>query len=115
MILADTSIWIDHFRFGIPDLVAALESNLIVVHPSVDGELACGNLPDRVETLRLLDQLPRSPVASDSEVRHLIEERGLFGSGLGWVDMQLIASVQLLPAGELWTRDRKLKEVWRAI
>lgn len=114
MILVDTSIWVDHFRHGHPELKEALERQLVVTHPMVIGELACGNLPKRGETLGLLDQLHRAPVASDGEVRHLIEERGLYGSGLGWVDMHLLASVLLIPGGELWTRDKTLKAASRA-
>lgn len=105
----------DHFRFGVPELVEALEQQLVVAHPAVIGELACGMLARRDETLRLLDQLPRSPVASVREVRHLIEQRELYGRGLGWVDMQLLASVLLMPGGELWTRDKKLKAVSRSL
>lgn len=115
MILVDTSIWIDHFRFGHPELKDALERQLVVTHPLVIGELACGQLPRRKETLHLLDQLRKAPIASDREVRHLIEERALYGIDLGWVDMHLLASVQLIPGGELWTRDKALKAASRAL
>lgn len=115
MILVDTSIWVEHFRWGHDALAEALEGFLVVTHPFVVGELACGNLAERAETLRLLDQLPRAPVASDAEVRHMIEARELFGSGPGWVDMHLLASVRLMPGGELWTRDKKLKALSRGL
>ena len=115
MILVDTSMWIDHFRFGHPELKEALERQLVVTHPMVIGELACGNLPKRAETLGLLDQLRKAPEASDREVRHLIEERQLYGSGLGWVDVHLLASALLIPGGELWTRDKALKAASRAL
>jgi predicted nucleic acid-binding protein len=113
MILVDTSIWVEHFRFGHQPLVEALESCLVVTHPFVIGELSCGRLKARTETLRMLDQLPKAPVASDGEVRHLIESRELFGRGLGWVDLHLLASSLLLPGGELWTWDKALKAVSR--
>ena len=44
MILVDTSVWIDHLRSGEPDLAAALGDGLVMMHPFVLGELACGNL-----------------------------------------------------------------------
>ena len=44
MILADTSVWVDHLRQSDAQLRAALEANQICIHPMVVGELACGNL-----------------------------------------------------------------------
>ena len=108
MILVDTSVWIDHFRKLNARLAHLLQLNQVAIHPFVVGELACGNLPDRVETLRLLDSLPKAPVASDQEVRQMIEHRSFHGTGLGWVDMHLLASVLLMQNGQLWTMDRRL-------
>lgn len=108
MILVDTSVWIDHFRSGNQHLVDLLEQQLVVMHPFVAGELACENLPDRTATLSLLDGLPRSPIASNAEVRAMIENSGLFGTGLGWVDLHLLASVRLMARGRLWTLDERL-------
>ncbi|MEQ9104804.1 MAG: type II toxin-antitoxin system VapC family toxin [Rhodothermales bacterium] len=110
MILVDTSVWTDHFRKLNARLVHLLQLNQVAIHPFVVGELACGNLPDRVETLRLLDSLPTAPVASDQEVRQMIEQRSFYGIGLGWVDMHLMASVLLLQNGQLWTLDRRLAD-----
>jgi len=45
MILADTSVWIDHFRRGNPRLEALLDERAIVIHADVIGEPACGTLP----------------------------------------------------------------------
>ncbi len=109
MILVDTSVWVDHFRQHNVRLADLLELNQVAIHPFVVGELACGNLPDRVETLRLLDNLPTVPVASDQEVRQMIEHRSFYGTGLGWVDMHLLASVMLLQNGQLWTLDRRME------
>lgn len=47
MILADTSVWIDHLRKGVPVLAAALDEGRVLMHPFVLGELACGNLENR--------------------------------------------------------------------
>ena len=51
MILADTSIWIEHFRQKVPALTDLLSEGLIFMHPFVAGELACGNLKDRTTIL----------------------------------------------------------------
>jgi len=113
--LVDTSVWIEHFRAGNPELADLLMEGSVLMHPLIVGELACRNLPDRVRTLQLLDQLPACPVASTVETRFMVEELSLFGSGLGWVDMNLVASVRLRPAGRLWTLDRRLAETWAQI
>jgi predicted nucleic acid-binding protein len=47
MVLADTSVWIQHFRRGEPALGAQLADGLVLMHPFVSGELACGNLKSR--------------------------------------------------------------------
>jgi hypothetical protein len=79
------------------------------MHPFVLGELACGNLKGREETLSDLNALPSARAASDSEVRQLIEGRRLWGRGLGWVDIHLLAAV-LLSQCRFWTLDKRLGE-----
>jgi hypothetical protein len=46
--------------------------------------------------------------AADSEVLAFISGAKLDGSGIGYVDAHLLASVRLTPDARLWTRDRKL-------
>jgi predicted nucleic acid-binding protein len=109
MILVDTSVWVDHLRYGNPRLASLLEEGAVVCHPFVIGELACGNLPDRAATLSRLHDLPRTGVAGQDEVISLIEARRLMGMGLGFIDVHLLASARL--AGiPLWTRDFQLKK-----
>ncbi len=62
MILVDTSVWIDYFRRGSRHLTAMLDSNQVLMHPSVLGELACENLADRSAILGLLAALPAAPL-----------------------------------------------------
>jgi predicted nucleic acid-binding protein len=109
MLLADTSVWIQHFRRGEPHLADHLSEGLVLMHPFVLGELACGNLKGREETLSDLNALPSARAASDSEVRQLIEGRRLWGRGLGWVDIHLLAAV-LLSQCRFWTLDKRLGE-----
>ena len=47
MILADTSIWIDHFRESDAELRRIIEEDALLCHPFVIGELALGSLPAR--------------------------------------------------------------------
>jgi hypothetical protein len=55
--------------------------------------------------------LPRAPVADTEEVLQLIVRNKLFGSGIGYVDAHMLASVLLKPDVRLWTRDRRLHAV----
>lgn len=111
MILADTSIWIDHFRKGDAALAALLDAGEVSMHPFVIGELAMGNLSGRDALLRELGRLPEAVVARPEEVLTLISSENLSGVGLGYVDACLLAATRLSPMTRLWTRDRRLAEV----
>ncbi|MGC2448773.1 MAG: type II toxin-antitoxin system VapC family toxin [Candidatus Sulfotelmatobacter sp.] len=115
MILADTSIWIDHFRLGDTDLQKALNLGQILIHRWVIAELALGSLRDRTRTLAMLDLLPQAKVAQISELRHMIEARRLYSLGMGLTDAHLIASVLLNPPMLLWTRDKQLRKIAAAL
>jgi predicted nucleic acid-binding protein len=107
MILVDTSVWADHLRKTEPDLVALLNEGSVLTHPFVIEELACGNLPRRKEFLDLLHALPMAPLAEHEEVVDLIASERLYGTGLGSVDVHLIASARLA-RGKVWSRDKAL-------
>lgn len=111
MILADTSVWIDHLRSGIREMRELLHHGQVVIHPLITAELALGSLRDRGTTLTLLDLLPQARAAQLDEVRSLIEARRLYGLGIGIVDAHLIASVLISPPTLLWTRDKPLRNV----
>jgi predicted nucleic acid-binding protein len=108
--LVDTSVWVDHFRRSHPALVAALERGDAECHDFVLGELACGMLPRRNEVLLLLRMLPRIASVAHDEAMTLIAERRLWGRGLGWVDVNLLAAT-LVAGTRLWTLDRRLRRV----
>ncbi|MCW8840373.1 MAG: type II toxin-antitoxin system VapC family toxin [Gammaproteobacteria bacterium] len=109
MILVDTSVWVDHLRTGDPGLAGLLNDSLVLMHPFVMGELACGNLRQRSEVLTLLADLPQASVARDSEVLFFIERHGLMGRGIGYVDAHLLSAVALDNGARLWTRDKRLQ------
>ncbi len=111
MILVDTSIWIDHLRSGNNQLIELLDRSQVLVHPFVIGELACGNLHNREEILRLLNDLPQSPVASPAEALHFIEQNQLMGKGIGYIDVHILAATALAENTRLWTSDKRLKKV----
>ncbi|HEX2060215.1 MAG TPA: type II toxin-antitoxin system VapC family toxin [Thermoanaerobaculia bacterium] len=111
MILVDTSVWLDHLQKGVDELAAALEEGAVMTHPFVIGELACGNLKNREEVLRLLANLPSAIVADHDETLLFIEARRLMGKGIGYIDAHLLASVALTDDARLWTRDKRLAAV----
>ncbi len=111
MILVDTSIWIDHLRRSDDALVDLLTANAVLMHAHVLGEIALGSIARRKTVLGLLRGLEPAPLARDQEVMELIEARNLAGSGVGFTDPHLLASVLLSPGARLWTRDRNLLAV----
>jgi hypothetical protein len=108
MILVDTSVWVDHLRGGNPVLAEFLEQNRVVMHPMVLGELACGNLRNRGQLLQLWQQLESLQVVSHDEALYFIEQNGLMGKGIGYVDVHLLASTAIAAGVKLWTRDKRL-------
>jgi len=111
VILVDTSIWIDHLRVGDPKLGALLQDGHVLTHPCVIGELALGQLSHRSEILGLLRNLQQAHTATDDELLHLVENRHLFGLGIGYVDAHLLAATLLTAGARLWTRDKRLAAV----
>lgn len=110
MILADTSVWVEHLRKGSVGLSELLQEGKVMMHPFVIGELACGNLKNRRSVLGLLHNLPASATAVEHEALAFIERHRLMGRGIGYIDLHLLASAAL-GAGRLWTRDRRLAAV----
>ena len=107
-VLADTSIWIDHFRRSDARLEAFLDRGDVVMHPFVIGELLLGRVPGIAEMLDDFGRLPRAVVASTEEVLEFIARQNLPGSGIGYVDAHLLAAAALTPEAAVWTRDKRL-------
>jgi predicted nucleic acid-binding protein len=111
LILADTSIWIDHLRSESKEMRRHLNEGNIVIHPFIVAELALGSLRERAKTLALLDLLPQVRMPQLAEVRLFIEARRLYGLGIGLIDAHLIASIFINSRTLLWTRDKPLRKV----
>jgi predicted nucleic acid-binding protein len=109
MVLVDTSVWISHLREGNAELADLLNDGMVLCHPFVLGELACGNLKDRATILSYLELLPMSIEAELEEVRAFIDDKRLMGKGLGYIDIHLLAST-LLTGVSFWTLDKKLAQ-----
>jgi predicted nucleic acid-binding protein len=109
VILVDTSVWVGHLRHGDDRLAALLEQEMVLAHLQVIGELALGQLRHRDAVLCEIMELPRANAAGDDEVLRLIEQEELYGSGLGYVDVHLLAATRLTPGASIWTRDGRLR------
>jgi len=110
MVLVDTSVWVAHLRDGDSLLEDLLNHGMVVCHPFVIGELACGNLKKRSEILTLLNALPFAEVANHEEVMDFIALRQLMGKGLGYVDVHLLSSA-MLSGTPILTYDQKLRSM----
>lgn len=111
MILVDTSVWVDHLRAHSAALARLLDAGAVLVHPFVTGELALGRMRQRETVLSALSDLPHTAIAADAEVLHFIERHALFGRGIGYIDVHLLAAVRLTAGARLWTSDRRLRGV----
>ena len=109
MILADTSIWIDHFRHADAELRRIIEDDRLLCHPSVIGELALGSLRNHRSVMAFLAAQREAMVATHDEVMTMIDRHGIFSMGIGYTDAHLLASVLLDQRAALWTRDKRLR------
>jgi predicted nucleic acid-binding protein len=100
-------VWADHLRKRSEQFVRLLESEQLSTHPFVIGELASGNLARRTEIIEMLSDLPMLPLADHSEVLHLLHDNRLYGTGLGWIDLHLLAAARLAHV-PFWTTDKRL-------
>ena len=107
MVLVDTSVWTAHFHKRQPPLAKLLDEGLALGHPFVTGELACGHPRRRPSVLAYLAARPAAKRATDAEAMHLVDDRALWGRGLGWVDAHLLASA-LVSRCRFWTLDKRL-------
>lgn len=110
MILADTSVWIDHLRpaSAKPSPIFTVSSKLLC-HQFVVGELAMGSLRDRDRTLDELSRLQMCGVADHEAVLEFVSRHRLFALGIGYVDAHLLVAVTGIPNALLWTMDKRLR------
>ncbi len=115
MILADTSVWVDHLRRSDQQMANLLLTGQIAMHPLIVAEIALGSLRNRPKILAEMDALRAVRVAGLDEVRHMIEAHSLYSKGIGLTDAHLIVSCLLTPGTQLWTRDSNLKRAAQAL
>jgi predicted nucleic acid-binding protein len=111
MILADTSIWVDHIRSENSEILMLTQADQLVTHPYVIGELAMGNIQNRSTLIADMNDLVTLLPVRHAEVMSFIETRQLYGTGLQYVDVHLLASALATTDCVLWTRDKRLHAV----
>jgi len=109
VIVADTSIWIDHLRSSNPALTALVAEERLVAHPFVIAELALGHIPRRQPFFDFLAALPSIEKVDDDHQLGFVEDNELFGTELGFVDSHLLASAAQHPNARVWSRDKRLQ------
>ncbi len=109
-VLADTNIWCNYFREGESTLSLLIEHDFLAIHPLVIGELSVGTLPSRIQTIKDLHAFPTLRPATYQETHVLLEENKLWGKGLQWNDLVILASVVTSPGTLLWTEDKRLAD-----
>ena len=110
-ILVDSSVWVGHFKTRNDQLVALLEAGVVVCHPHIVMEIACGIPPNRRAIIGMLAELESTPVATSTELLAMLEAQRLYGRGCGLVDLSLIASALLANKTLLWTLDKRLDQI----
>lgn len=108
MIIADTSVWVEHFRRKETTLERLLMEAVVLIHPFVFGELLLNGLPKRGGLAARLHELDAAPVATPAEAAAFINWARLKGTGVGYVDVHLIVSARMLPNGRILTLDNDL-------
>ncbi|MCB8880035.1 type II toxin-antitoxin system VapC family toxin [Acidisoma cellulosilytica] len=111
MILVDTSVWIDHLRIEDRTLAGLLNSGVVICHPFIIGEIALGSLRNRRRVIDALQGLASLPSVDDATVLSFIEQLGLGGRGIGYVDAHLMTAAAKTAGTTIWTRDRRLRNV----
>ncbi len=84
-----------------------LQSGLVLTHPFVIGELACGNLQKRKEILGDIAALTQVKTAQHDDVMHFIDQHRLAGKGIGWIDAHLLVSARLSNC-RFWSLDKAI-------
>ena len=114
MTLIDTSIWVGHFRTPDERVLSLAASNEVGTHPFVIGELVVGNLKNREKTLKYLRRLEQPSLPAEDEVHGLLESWQLWGKGIGWIDLHILAAAKL-SGWTLYTADAAMASVARQI
>jgi predicted nucleic acid-binding protein len=111
VILADTTIWINHLRSADPTLERLVLGVEILMHPFVLGELVLGSLAQRARRIREWNDLPSAKVLRHDDLLAFVEAHRMFSRGIGYTDANLLASAATSDGVLIWTRDTSLSRL----
>lgn len=113
MVLVDTSVWI-RFLAGREPYASGLESLLrddeVVGHELVFGELLIGDRGGRANLLAEYARMQQAATMPHDAVVDFARHRRLFGRGVGWIDVHLLAST-VVGHHQVWTADPRFAAV----
>ena len=113
MVLVDTSVWIRFLANRAPyavELDRLLGLGAVAGHELVYGELLIGDPGGRAKLLADYEQMHQARMVPHGEVVAFVRHRGLYGRGVGWIDIHLLASA-LVGRLQLWTVDPRFAAV----
>jgi predicted nucleic acid-binding protein len=107
MVLVDTSVWIrflagkEPFATTLSDL---LSRDQVAGHEMIFGELLIGDRGGRLKLLESYVKIHQAPTVPHGEVLEFVRARKLFGLGVGWIDVHVLASA-VVSRMQIWTAD----------
>jgi predicted nucleic acid-binding protein len=113
MVLADTSVWIRFFRNQYPyaaELQRLINLGEVTGHDLIYGELLMGDSGGHGRRLAEYSLLEQTPGNVHTEVVAFVRARRLHGRGVGWIDVNLLASA-IIAGAKLWTADQSLHRI----
>lgn len=114
MVLVDTSVWIrflagrEPYASGLDDLLGRDD---VLGHEMIFGELLIGDMGGgRRQLLDAYSQMHQVAIVPHAEVVDFVRMRRLNGRGVGWVDINILASA-VVGGCQLWTADARFAAV----
>jgi predicted nucleic acid-binding protein len=113
MVLVDTSMWI-RFLAGQAPFAAELDRLLglgeVSGHELVYGEILIGDRGGRGKLLASCERMHQATMVPHREVVAFARHRELYGRGMRWIDVHLLASA-IVGRLQLWTADARFSAV----
>ena len=117
MVLVDTSVWIRFLSNRQPyaiELGRLLDLEEVAGHELVYGELLIGDRGGRRKLLAAYERIHQASIIPHRDVVAFVRDRDLYGRGVGWIDIHLLASA-IVGRFELWTADPRFAIVAREL
>jgi predicted nucleic acid-binding protein len=117
MVLVDTSVWIRSLAGRAPymaEMDRLLGRDEVAGHELIYGELLIVDRGGRNKLLAAYERIHRASIVPHLEVVAFVRDRALYGRGVGWIDVHLLASA-IVGRLQLWTVDLRLSAVAREL